>query len=270
MKILPQPSPSPPEPTRVVEADRWVPGAGLRPAACTVAAEVPFTLVVNGREPVPLPATPRDLRELTAGYLLTSGIIRGADEMLDWRCDPSVWRGEVTTASASGRPPASGEALPADNGDASRPPVGADDDTVPGAPPLMIDARAVAAAGEWISECSAVFRESGGVHAAGLYDPVRGPLFFVEDVARHNALDKAVGRALLLNLDLGRLILARTGRASSEIVLKAHRAGLGVLVSRGAPTYPAILLAREAGITLVGFARRDGFTIYTHPGRVLP
>jgi len=231
-----------------------------------VATETPVTLVANGRELVTVLATPQALRELTVGYLCTAGWIRAAAQVRDWRWDPHTGRAEAVIDP----PPdfsRAGDRLAAGPGgaDAAEP---AATDGVRAVPAPPVDARTVAAAGRWIAECSALFRESGGVHAAGLYDPLRGPLFFFEDVARHNAADKAVGRALLDGLALDRLMLVRTGRTSSEIVAKVCQAGVPFIISRGAPTGPAVRQAWQAGITLVGFARGDAFTIYANPSRI--
>ena len=92
---------------------------------------------------------------------------------------------------------------------------------------------------------------------------------FAEDVGRHNALDKAVGEALMLGLRPGEFILLTSGRISAEIVLKAARAGIAFIVSRGAPPDQAADLAEKRNMTLVGFARNDRMNIYSGKGRVL-
>lgn len=255
-------------PARAIPAVRWT-AAGAEPVTCCVATETPVTLVANGRELVTVLATPQALRELTVGYLYTAGWIQAAIQVRDWRWDPCTGRMEAVID-----PPLdfsrAGVWLADDGGgpDDAQPAPTDEERSVPPAPAPPVDARAVAVAGLWIAECSALFRESGGVHAAGLYDPLRGPLFFYEDVARHNAVDKVIGRALLDGVALDRLMLVRTGRTSSEIVAKAHQAGVPFIISRGAPTAPAVRRAWQAGITLVGFARGDAFTIYANPSRI--
>ena len=113
------------------------------------------------------------------------------------------------------------------------------------------------------------FERTGGLHATGLFDPDGRLLVVREDVGRHNAMDKVVGRALLDGLvPLGERLLCVSGRLSFELVQKAAVAGAPILVGVGAPSSLAISLADERGITLCGFARRGGVNVYTHAERV--
>jgi FdhD protein len=110
---------------------------------------------------------------------------------------------------------------------------------------------------------------TGGLHATGLFDAAGGPLLAREDVGRHNAMDKVVGRALLDGmLPLGERILCVSGRLSFELVQKAAVAGAPILVGVGAPSSLAISLADDRGMTLCGFARGTRVNVYTHPLRV--
>jgi FdhD protein len=113
------------------------------------------------------------------------------------------------------------------------------------------------------------FEATGGLHATGLFD-ARGSLVYVrEDVGRHNAMDKVVGRALLDGaLPLRDRILCVSGRLSFELVQKAAVAGAPILVGVGAPSTLAIDLARDRGLTLAGFARGDRANVYAGAARV--
>jgi FdhD protein len=113
------------------------------------------------------------------------------------------------------------------------------------------------------------FERTGGLHATGLFNPDGTLLFSREDVGRHNAMDKVVGRALLDGLvPLGERILCVSGRLSFELVQKAAVAGAPILIGVGAPSSLAIELAEDRGLTLCGFARRGGINVYTRPERI--
>jgi FdhD protein len=114
------------------------------------------------------------------------------------------------------------------------------------------------------------FELTGGVHATGLFDAGGQLLIAREDVGRHNAMDKVIGRALLDGIvPLGERILCVSGRLSFELVQKSAVAGAPILVGVGAPSSLAVSLAGERGLTLGGFARRGKVNVYTHPQRVL-
>ncbi len=114
---------------------------------------------------------------------------------------------------------------------------------------------------------SALFKETGGVHAAALADG-REIKIFMEDIGRHNAIDKVIGKALLDDLNLKHSIMLTSGRISSEIVLKIARCGTPILVSRSAPTDQAVEMARQVNLTLIGFARGKRMNIYSATERI--
>jgi len=113
------------------------------------------------------------------------------------------------------------------------------------------------------------FERTGGLHATGLFTAAGELVAVREDVGRHNAMDKVVGRALLDGrIPFAGHVLCVSGRLSFELVQKAARAGAPILVAVGAPSSLAVALAAEQGITLCGFVRRGSMNVYTHPGRV--
>jgi FdhD protein len=114
------------------------------------------------------------------------------------------------------------------------------------------------------------FRRTGGVHATGLFEPGGELLLTREDVGRHNAMDKVVGRALCDGLlPLGHRVLCVSGRLSFELVQKAAVAGAPILIGVGAPSSLAIELAEDRGMTLCGFARAGRINVYSHPQRIV-
>jgi FdhD protein len=115
------------------------------------------------------------------------------------------------------------------------------------------------------------FARTGGLHATGLFTAAGELVLAREDVGRHNAMDKVLGRVLLDGApDLGEHLLCVSGRLSFELVQKAAVSGCPVLVGVGAPTSLAVSLAADRGMTLAGFARGDGVNVYTGPQRLLP
>jgi FdhD protein len=120
-----------------------------------------------------------------------------------------------------------------------------------------------------LREAQRTFDATGGLHAAGLFTADGRLEDLAEDVGRHNAVDKVIGRMLMKEaLPLADRVLFVSGRTSFEIVQKAFLAGIPVLVSVSAPSTLAIDLAVETGMTLVGFVRGDGFNVYSNPQRV--
>ena len=115
---------------------------------------------------------------------------------------------------------------------------------------------------------SELFMQTGGVHSAALADRQKIHLF-AEDIGRHNAVDKLIGKAFLEGIPVEDKILLSSGRISGEIMTKVIRNRLPIMISRTAPTCMAITYAEDHGITLIGFARGNRMNIYTHPQRVV-
>jgi FdhD protein len=135
---------------------------------------------------------------------------------------------------------------------------------------LRVPSAVVSALPDRLRSAQATFAATGGLHATGLFDR-EGTLICVrEDVGRHNAFDKVVGRAFLDGLlPLADKLVCVSGRLSFELVQKAAVAGAPVLVAVGAPSTLAVELALDRGITLCGFVRDGRMNVYTEPARVV-
>jgi FdhD protein len=134
---------------------------------------------------------------------------------------------------------------------------------------LHIPHAVVASLPERLRTSQAAFEATGGLHATGLFSAGGELLCLREDVGRHNALDKALGRAFLDGLlPLSSSVLCVSGRLSFELVQKAAVAGCPVLVAVGAPSSLAVSLAEDRGVTLCGFVREGRVNVYTEPWRI--
>ena len=135
---------------------------------------------------------------------------------------------------------------------------------------IRIDIETLLSLPGTLRDAQSDFARTGGIHAAGVFD-VRGKLKIArEDIGRHNAVDKVIGRALLDELlPLEKHLLLVSGRASFEIIQKALAAGIPIVAAVSAPSSLAVELARDGNQTLVGFLRPPSFNVYTHIERVI-
>jgi FdhD protein len=234
-----------------------------------LAREVLFTIVVNGVEVVTLSASPHDPNDLTVGFLYAEGVIDSKDGL-----------GEITFSKESSTASVEIEGLPEDRlaGPGER--IG--DSGCGGVPsvagkkaaevkplpegPIMEPAEILQIYHAFQNE-SALFKSTGGVHSAGLARP-NGLEIMAEDIARHNAVDRVFGRALLTDLSIEGKMLLTSGRISRGLVLKAARLGVPVVLSRSAPMDLAVEVAEKLNVTVVGFVRGARMNIYSIPERI--
>lgn len=230
-----------------------------------VIVETPVSLTVNGDVWLTFMCTPVDLEHMAVGFLYNEGLISSADEVADVRLcangdnvdvwlshsveQPDKWR--RTSGCTGGMTSVVSEA-PAQlftNGG-------------------VINANQVGELINQLFESQQLYRASGGVHTSALTDG-QGIWIVAEDIGRHNTLDKIAGHCLMDGINPPRRIILTTGRISSEMLQKSARLKASIVISRTSPSSLSIELAQKWGITLIGYARRNRFNIYTHPERVL-
>jgi FdhD protein len=250
----------------------------------TLVAEEPLEIRLNGKPLAITMRTPGDDFALAVGFLVSEGVLATASDLLnivycagatvdgsntynvvDVRTSPGVTipditleRNVYTTSSCGLCGKASLDAVRT----TTRWPI-AD------APPLRIEPELLASLPDRLRAAQRVFDRTGGLHAAALFSEDGELLDVREDVGRHNAVDKLVGRALQNgDLPLSRAILLVSGRASFELAQKAVMAGIPVLAAVSAPSSLAVDLAAETGLTLVGFLRGSSMNVYAGEDRI--
>ncbi|HZR21986.1 MAG TPA: formate dehydrogenase accessory sulfurtransferase FdhD [Vicinamibacterales bacterium] len=242
------------------------------------AAEEPLAVRIGGRPFATIMRTPGADRELAAGFLLAERIISTADDLgVIEQCRDEEARGNTINVTLVDAARAE-RALSARRDVTSSSSCGVCgrqsidsllSDITPIASRLAMTAVTVAALPDRLRASQRAFDETGGLHAAGLFTASGELVDIAEDIGRHNAVDKVIGRRLLLDqLPLTECVLCVSGRTSFEIVQKAAVAGIPILAAVSAPSTLAIALAATAGITLVGFVRGDSMNIYSHAQRI--
>jgi len=256
---------------------RWD-GRRATPGDDELAAEEPLEIRVRGRAISVTMRTPGHDAELAAGFLLTEGVIRSAADIehtehcaanepgniLNIRLAPLVHvdferltRHVFASSSCGLCGKATIEALR--SGGVCKPIVSE----------ATITAAALSSLPARLREAQDAFARTGGLHAAGLFDTRGEPIVIREDIGRHNAVDKVIGRSLLNDrLPLSDTALLVSGRASFEIMQKACAAGIPIVAAVSAPSSLAAEFAEEMGQTLVGFLRDGRMNIYSHPRRI--
>jgi FdhD protein len=243
-----------------------------------IAIEDPLEIRIDGQSWSITMRTPGDDLDLVAGFLVGEGVVTEPGHLASLghvagavygnTVDAILGPGATPPADAAARHSVTTSACGicgTESIDAiekqARWDLGPDDTVVP--------AAVIAALPDRLRAAQTLFEETGGVHAAGLFTAAGDALCVREDVGRHNAVDKVVGWALQRGLlPLRGTVLQVSGRASFELVQKARLAGIPILAAVGAPSSLSRDLAESSGLTLVGFSRGAGFSVYTHPHRI--
>ena len=224
--------------------------------------EMALLIYVNGLELVTVLCTPDKLNCLALGYLFNEGIITGMDDIAMMRVCDAESEVDVRLNNKDFALPTKRTLTSGCGGGATFTTDGIKVDSR-----LHAEPRELLALMKQMHERMDLYRVSGGVHTSALAD-TQGLLVMAEDIGRHNTLDKIQGECLLRKISTRDRLVLTTGRISSEMLIKAARMQAPMVVSLTSPTERAIVLARELGITLVGYARGSRLTVYAHPERL--
>ena len=227
--------------------------------------EKPVALYVNGILWITFMCTPNLLQALAVGFLYNEGVIDAAEEVIEFHiCENreiiDVWLGNQVekpkewkrTSGCTGGYTAQDLDelnLEIENG-------------------ITLEAERVRQLVERLFESQDLYKKTGGVHTSILTDGER-QIISAEDVGRHNSVDKIAGLYLMGKEKFRSKIVLSTGRISSDMLQKAARIGAAIVISRTSPTSMSVELADRWGITLIGYARRNRFNLYTHPERII-
>ncbi|MCE9647741.1 MAG: formate dehydrogenase accessory sulfurtransferase FdhD [Chloroflexi bacterium] len=252
-------------PRKTIEYDRYEFQKWEHHDAETI-VETPVSLTVNGTVWLSFMCTPLNLEAMSVGFLFNEGIIQRMDEVADVRvCEhgdnvdvwlhhtaeqPTNWRrtsgctGGVTAVDLLAKPNLSliGNSF-------------------------QVRPDAIMNLVEKLFESQELYRDTGGVHTSALSDGEK-VLVAADDIGRHNTLDKIAGLCLMNNIWPENRILITTGRISSEMLQKAAQLNVPILISRTSPSSLSIEMAERYGITLIGYARKHRFNVYSNGQRV--
>lgn len=237
-----------------------------------VVCEYPLTIILNKRKIATLLCTPENLKDLTIGFLRTERLIKKIEDITSFKLDETTGIAEVEIDKKD---------IYAEEFHSKKVDLknleGVNDgnfgDFFDAINCETVDSNIVLPfekVYEFVKKdlaYSEVFKQTGGVHCIALCD-TENVLFMREDVARHNALDKVIGQALIKNIFLKDKIVIFSGRVSLEMVLKASKMQIPIIVAKGAPTNLGIELAKKLNITLIAFARGRKINIYTNEQRI--
>ena len=236
----------------------------LTGASTAVPKEMALTIYIDGMELVTILCTPTKLNCLVVGFLYSEGIISGMSDVATMRVCEEDSLAEVKLSKPGYKPPARRTLASGCGGGVS---FATDIQKVESR--LTVKPDEIFALMKQLNEKAELYRFCGGVHTSALCNN-SSVLVAAEDIGRRNTLDKIVGECLLTKLSTADKLLLTTGRISSEMLSKAARMRAPIIVSRSSPTDRSISLAKELGITLIGYVRGNRLSVYSHEERLVP
>jgi FdhD protein len=248
---------------RSIRVMKYQQSKGWQSSESHLVIEAESNLMVNGRDWITFMCTPDHLEELSIGYLYNEGFIQSKEEIASIKvCEinlvdvwlthetsrPTMWK---RTSGCAG-----GKTASVENNE--MPVVSSEFRARPDEIFLNVTQ---------LLQVQEIYKETRGIHCSTLSDR-SNLLFAVEDIGRHNTFDKLAGWMINSGANPKSPVITTTGRISSEMLQKAVRLGCPTLISLTSPTSRSIDLAEQAGVMLIGYARRNSFSIYTHPERM--
>jgi len=223
----------------------------------TVPGEMPLTIFINDQEIATILCTPTKLTHLVLGFLYLEGIISNLNEVASLRvCEDEPIADVRLTKTEYTPPPKRTLTSGCGSGvsfETKAPKVDSD---------LVVTPEEVLSLMKQLYQQQSLFQLGGGIHSSALCNR-KQILVLAEDIGRHNTLDKIMGECLMRGLPTQDGILLTTGRISSEMLLKAARMQVPIVVSRGSPTERAITFGNELGITVIGYARGSRLSVFS-------
>ncbi|MEM2912109.1 MAG: formate dehydrogenase accessory sulfurtransferase FdhD [Candidatus Bathyarchaeia archaeon] len=237
-----------------------------------VAEEKPLYIFIKKIQYATIFCSPRDLKEMAVGHLLSEGVIKTVEEITeitfeeDGICHVNL-KPTINLEARLGIAQRFSRIILSACGGPYRPQA---------IKQLKKIKSKITVKAETIQNCvinlnriAETYRKTRGVHAAAIYEREGTLLAFAEDVGRHNAVDKVIGMCALKNMDFGQCFLVLSGRLTGDIVFKAARVGIPIIASIAAALDSGISIAKEANLTLIGFVSLKGMNVYTFPERIL-
>jgi FdhD protein len=235
-----------------------------------IAEESPLQLFVNSTFWATILCTPTNLKELAVGHLLSEGIVKSTEEIVEVtekentctvKLKPSVNvedRISISRLHARVIPSACGSGSPYQY-KGKIPEVTSN---------LTVNAQIIFDSVKQLNFKAQVFRQTGGVHVAAICRGDGSIIALAEDVGRHNAVDKVIGMAALVKIDFAECFLVLSGRISGDVAFKAAKVGLPIVASLSAALSSGVATAEKSNLTLAGFVRGKRLNVYTAPQRI--
>jgi len=238
-------------------------GDETRDATVEVCIESRVIFSLNGCVVGDLSITPLDLEAFAVGYLICEGYISSREEIEEIQISLPC----ISVTTRDGKVPVRDFSMNSSGGSCR--------DLLPDGelPPIpdgfVVNARTILQSMDKVNDYSVIWKRTGGMHCSLIVDRNGVVVSGVEDMGRHTTVDKVVGMAILKGASLPDCFLVSSGRLPVDMVAKAYRAGIPVMVSNNAAFAGGIEFARKVNMTLAGFARPPNMTIYTGAGRIL-